>query len=203
MSGTTKTAVVPLATFTITDFTTTVTATSTLTMTVTKDTTARTTSVEIPSYKTIASTTIPYATKITTVTATSTLTMTVTATSRSTTGSISPTPTAPPTCPSYCDCEPKYGDPDAYESCLKQPECAGCGIPFPPLPDPIPEPATTKGHNSTTTTSARPTPSCAAWCDCSKIDDKKSDAYFQCITDPGCERCLIGGRRISRRVHGK
>ncbi|KAH8715955.1 hypothetical protein HC256_004747 [Beauveria bassiana] len=83
MSGTTKTAVVPLATFTITDFTTTVTATSTLTLTVTKDTTAKTTSVEIPSYKTIASTTIPDATKVSTVTATSILTMTVTSTSRS------------------------------------------------------------------------------------------------------------------------
>ncbi|EGX94575.1 hypothetical protein CCM_02846 [Cordyceps militaris CM01] len=161
--GTIKTVVVPSPTATTTELIT-VTAMSTLTLTITQDPTTRTTRVQTSTHKTTTST-LP------------------TQTTADTTGSTAPVPTAPPTCPSYCTCEPKYGYPDTYENCLQQPECAGCGIPFPPLPDPVPEP-TTFWKNSTTTSSTKPTPSCSASCDCSQIKDKSSDAYFQCITDP-------------------
>ncbi|KAJ4165483.1 hypothetical protein LMH87_007115 [Akanthomyces muscarius] len=189
--GTTKTAVVPPPTATVTDLTA-VTVVSAYTMTVAESPTARTTLIQTPTYKTttsiLATQTTEDPTARTTLTQSpsykTTTSSIATQTTANVTESTAPTSTAPPLCPSYCDCEPKYGDTDAYEACLQQPECAGCGIPFPPLPDPIPEPTATSCQNSTTKPAPQPTPSCAAWCDCSKIADKSSNAYFQCVTDP-------------------
>ncbi|OAR01909.1 hypothetical protein LLEC1_01253 [Akanthomyces lecanii] len=177
--GTTKTAVVPPPTATVTDCTT-VTAVSTfITVTVTEDPTAGKTPTQTTTYETTTSIDATQTTEDTTTTTTltqsstykATTLTTATYTTATTIGSTSPTSTAPPLCPSYCDCEPKY------EACLQQPECAGCGIPFPPLPDPTPEPTTTDCQNSTTKPTPQPTPSCAAECDCSGIDDTMSDAY--------------------------
>lgn len=90
--GTIKTVVVPSPTATTTELIT-VTAMSTLTLTITQDPTTRTTRVQTSTHKTTTST-LP------------------TQTTADTTGSTAPVPTAPPTCPSYCTCEPKYGYPD-------------------------------------------------------------------------------------------
>ncbi|KAM4067227.1 hypothetical protein HRG_001210 [Hirsutella rhossiliensis] len=59
-------------------------------------------------------------------------------------------------------------------------------------PDPPPKSSSTS--TATTTSPAKPKPSCPDYCDCSKIKDKQSDEYFQCTTNPNCEKCR-GGRR--------
>ncbi|KAJ2980160.1 hypothetical protein NQ176_g2811 [Zarea fungicola] len=132
--GTTKAVVVPSPTATETELVTT-TWTATVTVTNTEYPTAR-----------------------------MTITASVTQTTANTTHTAGPTSTASPTCPSYCDCEPKYGNPEEYEECISQPECAGCGIQFPPLPNTTEEPTTTPWQNSTATapTWTSPTPSCGA-----------------------------------------
>lgn len=118
--GTTKTAVVPPPTATVTDLTT-VTVVSAYTMTVAESPTARTTLIQTPTYKTttsiLATQTTEDPTARTTLTQSpsykTTTSSIATQTTANVTESTAPTSTAPPLCPSYCDCEPKYGDTDA------------------------------------------------------------------------------------------
>ncbi|KAH6991308.1 hypothetical protein BKA56DRAFT_667790 [Ilyonectria sp. MPI-CAGE-AT-0026] len=40
-----------------------------------------------------------------------------------------------------------------------------------------------------TETSLPPMPTCDIACDCSRIEDKESDEFFQCISNPNCRFC--------------
>ncbi|KAH8734335.1 hypothetical protein BGZ61DRAFT_473078 [Ilyonectria robusta] len=40
-----------------------------------------------------------------------------------------------------------------------------------------------------TETSLPPMPTCDIACDCSRIEDKESDEFYQCVTNPNCRFC--------------
>ncbi|KAM0463428.1 hypothetical protein ACHAO4_000142 [Trichoderma viride] len=62
----------------------------------------------------------------------------------------------------------------------------------PSIPTSLPPPSTTPTPNPTTTGNPW-TDMCklGAECDCSRIEDKNGDEYFQCVTNPRCDHCWI------------
>ncbi|KAI9170754.1 hypothetical protein HJFPF1_00225 [Paramyrothecium foliicola] len=55
---------------------------------------------------------------------------------------------------------------------------------------------------STSSSSSGPPDNCGAGgeCDCSLIEDRNSDEYFQCVTNPNCEHCWISTLTTSTTV---
>ncbi|CEJ94292.1 hypothetical protein VHEMI09833 [[Torrubiella] hemipterigena] len=91
-----------------------------------------------------------------------------------------------------CFAYPAADDPN-FLHCLQDLICSGPTFPNSTtvpvanstvVPTPAPPPPTT--------TVSVPSPcSPDGACDCSKIEDKDGDEYFQCITNPACERCHL------------
>ncbi|PHH93057.1 hypothetical protein CDD83_1759 [Cordyceps sp. RAO-2017] len=113
-------------------------------------------------------------------------------------------------CSGLCDCSKvKDKTSEEYYQCLTNPECEKCwktssssstqrasstSSSASPASSTAPAatsaPATnTKTGTSTSGAAVSTPPPCPDYCDCSKIEDKESEGYFQCVRNPSCERC--------------
>ncbi|PHH82842.1 hypothetical protein CDD82_4575 [Ophiocordyceps australis] len=110
--------------------------------------------------------------------------------------------------PSFCDCEKLEKDTEDYYRCLTNPACerfrstssqstqiltSSESESTSSLPPTNATGLSTTYSSTTTSSSTSPTPSCPPSCDCSKFKNRQSDDYFQCVTNPICEKCLTRG----------
>ncbi|OAA40704.1 hypothetical protein NOR_05792 [Metarhizium rileyi] len=105
-------------------------------------------------------------------------------------------------CSSRCDCS-RVEDKESKEffECLTDPDCEKClsttveGSVAATSASSFMTTTTASRATTTTSSPAKPMDTCPQFCDCSSIEDKASEDYFQCITNPICERCNTGGAK--------